>query len=51
MSKLSYEDKIDIYHNKKSGMSIKEISIKYKINTAGIKYLIRLIERHGFDIL
>ena len=26
MSKLSYEDKIDIYNSKKNGMSIKEIS-------------------------
>ncbi len=51
MSKLSYEDKIDIYKNKKNGMSIKELSIKYKVNTTGIKYLIRLIDKHGFDIL
>ena len=51
MSKLSYEDKIDIYTSKKNGMSIREISIKYKINTTGLKYLIRLIDKHGFDIL
>ena len=51
MSKLSYEDKIDIYTSKKNEMSIREISIKYKINTTGLKYLIRLIDKHGFDIL
>ena len=51
MSKLSYEDKIDIYNSKKNGMSIKEISIKYKINTTWLKYLIRLIDKHRFDIL
>ena len=51
MSKLSYEDKINIYTSKKNEMSIREISIKYKINTTGLKYLIRLIDKHGFDIL
>ncbi len=51
MSKLSYEDKIEIYKDKKNGMSIKDISQKYKVNTTGIKYLIRLIDKHGFDIL
>ena len=29
MSKLSYEDKINIYNNKKEGMSIKVLSKKY----------------------
>lgn len=51
MSKLSYEDKIEIYQDKKNGMSVKDISQKYKINTTGIKYLIRLIDKHGYDIL
>ena len=51
MRKLSYEDKIEIYKDKKNGMSIKDISQKNKINTTGIKYLIRLIDKHGFDIL
>ena len=51
MSKLSYEDKIEIYNSRKNGMSIRAISIKYKINTTGLKYLIRLIDKHGFDIL
>ena len=32
-------------------MSIKEISVKYNINTTGLKYLIKLIDKHGFDIL
>ena len=29
MSKLSYEDKINIYNNKKEGMTIKVLSKKY----------------------
>ena len=31
MSKLSYEDKINIYNNKKEGMSIKTLSKKYDL--------------------
>lgn len=51
MAKLSYKDKTDIYNNKKNGMSIKKISVKYNINTTGLKYLIKLIDKHKFDIL
>lgn len=29
MSKLSYEDKIEIYKDKKNGMSIKDISLTF----------------------
>lgn len=51
MSKLSYEDKINLYNDRKNGMSINSLSSKYKIRTDGIEYLIRLINKHGFDIL
>ncbi len=51
MSKLSYEDKINIYKEKKKGMSITSISSKYKVNVSVIKYLVRLIDKHGLDIL
>ncbi len=51
MSKLSYEDKIDIYNKKKNGQSRKPIASKYKIRNRIVMYLVRFIDRHGFDIL
>ena len=51
MSKLSYEDKINIYKERKKGISIINLSKKYNIRDSHIKYLIRLIDKHGFDIL
>ena len=51
MSKLSYEDKINLYNDRKSGASVSSLASKYKIRCDGIKYLIRLIDKHGFNIL
>ena len=51
MGKLTIEDKINIYYEKKEGKSISYLCQKHNINSAGIKYLIRLIDKHGFDIL
>ena len=51
MSKLTYEDKINIYINKKNGMSTIQLSNKYKVGKTTIKYIYRLIEVHGYDIL
>ena len=51
MGKLSYEDKIDIYLKKKNGQSRKSLSREYKIRDTNIQYLVRLIDKHGFDIL
>ena len=47
MSKLSYEDKINLYNDRKNGMSINSLASKYKIRSEGIEYLIRLINKHG----
>ena len=51
MGKLSYEDKINLYNDKKQGMSLKALSLKYNIRTKNVQYLYCLIEKHGFDIL
>ena len=51
MSKLSYEDKINLYNDRKNGMTINSLASKYKIRSEGIEYLIRLINKHGFDVL
>ena len=37
MSKLSYEDKINLYNDRKNGMSMKSLSIKYNIRTKKVK--------------
>ena len=51
MSKLSYEDKINIYNEKKEGISIGCLSSKYKVRKCVINYLTALIDKHGYDIL
>lgn len=51
MSKLTYEDKINIYINKKNGMSTIQLSNKYKVGKTTIKYIYRLIEVHGYNVL
>ena len=51
MSKLSYEDKIKIYYEKKKGRSRRSLACEYKINQSNVQYLVRLIDKHGFDIL
>ena len=51
MSKLTYEDKINLYNDKKKGMTIGNLSSKYKISRNVINYLIALIDKHGIDIL
>lgn len=51
MSKLSYKDKINIYQERKNGNTISNISKKYNIREDVIKYLVRLISKHGYDVL
>ena len=51
MSKLTYEDKINIYIDKKGGISIGSLSSKYKVSKNIINYLTALIDKHGIDIL
>ena len=51
MSKLTYEDNINLYTDKKKGMSIGSLSNKYKVRKSVINYLTALIDKHGIDIL
>ena len=51
MSKLSYEEKIEIYNKRKEGETLKTLQSKYGITKHNIQYLIWLIDKHGFDIL
>ena len=51
MSKLSYEDKVEIYIKRKEGVSLNALHSQYGITKHNIQYLIWLIDKHGFDIL
>lgn len=51
MAKLSYENKIQLYKDKKSGITLSAICSKYNINRSSVEYLVRLIDKHGYDIL
>lgn len=51
MSKLKYEDKINLYNDRKNGMSINSLVSKYAVRHEIVEYLIRLIDKHGYDIL
>ena len=46
-----YEEKINLYYDRKNDMSFPSIKSKYGINKSGVEYLVRLIDKHGFDIL
>ena len=51
MSKLTYKDKRNIYRDRKVGMSWVSLSSKYNINTAKLQYMVRLIDKHGINIV
>ena len=49
--KLTYEDKVQIYEHKKQGRSFKELSNQFGINISNLKYMIKLIDRYGIEIV
>ncbi|MED9811853.1 MAG: IS3 family transposase [Longibaculum muris] len=51
MAKLTREQKIELYKKRKQGETVSSLSKEYQIRSDNIKYLVRLIDRHGFDIL
>ena len=51
MTKISYEERINLYYDRKNGMPFPSLKSKYGINKSGVEYLVRLIDKHGFDIL
>ena len=51
MGKLTFEDKIKIYQKRKKGTTLSDLSKQYQINVSVIKYLVRLIDKHGEDVL
>ena len=51
MSKLSYEQRISIYNERKQGTSISTLSKKYNVRENVIQYMVCLINKHGIDVL
>ena len=51
MAKLTIEDKINLYNERKLGMTVSSISKRYNITINSVNDLISLINKHGFDIL
>ena len=51
MSKLTYEDKLNIYKERKKGKTIIFLTKKYNVRENVIRYLIRLIDKHGYNVL
>ena len=51
MSKLTKKDKIEIYERNKSGETIASLAKAFNVNKIVLHYLIRLIRKHGYDII
>ena len=51
MSKLTYDDKIKLYNDRKSGMMVSSVSKKYNVSMNVVNDLISLINKHDFGIL
>ncbi|WP_405350765.1 IS3 family transposase [Fusobacterium animalis] len=51
MSKLTREEKIEIFERRKMGETISSLAKAFNIRESNIKYLIALIKKHGYNIL
>ena len=51
MNKLKYEDKVNLYYDRKNRIPLSTISKKYKTTVDNIQFLEKLIDKHGFEIL
>ena len=49
--KLNYEDKVQIYELRKQGQSFKQLSKRLGVDVSGLKYMMKLIDRYGIDIV
>ena len=49
--KLTYEDKVRIYELEKQGESFRKLSDQFGINISNIRYMIKLIDRYGIEIV
>ena len=51
MSKITNEERIKIYQERKKGVNVYKLSDKYGIRSEGIEYLVKLIDKHGLEVL
>ncbi|WP_338994626.1 IS3 family transposase [Fusobacterium animalis] len=51
MSKLTREEKIEIFERRKMGETISSLTKAFNIRESNIKYLIALIKKYGYNIL
>ena len=49
--KLTYDDKVQIYELRKQGQSFKQLSKRFGVDVAGLKYMVTLIDRYGIEIV
>ena len=49
--KLTYEDKVQIYELRKQGQSFNQLSKRFGVDVSGLKYMVKLIERYGIEIV
>ena len=49
--KLTYKDKVQIYELRKQGRSFKELSNIFGINIPNLRYMIKLIDRYGIELV
>ena len=49
--KLTYEDEVLIYELRKQGESFKQLSNEFGVNVSGLKYMVKLIDRYGINIV
>ena len=49
--KLTYEDKVQIYELRKQGESFKRLSNQFAVNVSCLKYMVKLIDRYGINII
>ena len=49
--KLTYEDKVQIYELRKQGQSFKQLSKRFGVDISGLKYMVKLIDRYGIEIV
>ena len=49
--KLTFEDKVQIYESRKQGESFRRLSNQFGVNVSGLKYMVKLIDRYGINIV
>ncbi|MBQ3663110.1 MAG: transposase [Clostridia bacterium] len=51
MAKITNKERIEIWEKKKAGKGVAELSREYGLDKSTVKYLFRLLEKHGPGML